>query len=208
MFTLEELERLFRLERVGSNPAVFDMDKLGWMNGQHLKRLSDEERTRQVVDWLQARGHELSGKDAAWRAAFVRALGDRLKTFADAERYGVFALEAEPRAEPEAWAQVLERADAGTRLDALAERLEADPEFSLGSLEALTRGAAKEWGLKAGELMGLARVALTGRRISPGLFDVMMLLGRERAVARLRAAAARWRNETRRDGVGREAAGP
>jgi len=208
MFTLDELESLFRLERVGSNPAVFDLAKLEWMNGQHLKRLPEEARTRLVVDYLEAHGHDLSAKDGAWRAAFVRALGDRLKTLADAERYGAFALEPEPVPEPEAWAGVLARDDAGERLDALAARLDADPAFSLESLEALTRAAAQEWGIKAGELMGLARVALTGRRIAPGLFEVMTLLGREEAVARLRAAAARWRRERERQGAGRGAGGP
>jgi len=207
LFTLEELEQMFRLERVGSNPAVFDMDKLEWMNGQHLKRLPEDERTREVVAWLAARGHDLSGRGDVWCSAFVRALGDRLKTFADAERYGAFALESEPAVEPEAWAQVIAQADAGPHLDALADRLEADAAFSLESLEALTRGAAKEWGMKAGGLMGLARVALTGRRIAPGLFEVMTLLGREVAVGRLRAAAARWRSEARPGGVGQEAGG-
>ncbi len=208
MFTLGELEQLFRLERVGSNPAVFDTDKLEWMNGQHMKRLPEAERERLVVAYLEAHGHDLSGRDEAWRAAFVRALGDRLKTLADAERYGAFALEPVPALDPEAWTSVLERPDAGPRLAALAERIEADPAFSLESLEALTRGAAAEWGVKAGQVMGAARVALTGRKVAPGLFEVMRLLGREAVVARLREAAARWTRESAHAAASRGAGGP
>jgi glutamyl-tRNA synthetase len=83
-----------------------------------------------------------------------------------------------------------------TRLEALASTIERDSEFSLASLEAITRALATELGVKAGDLIGLARVALTGRKTSPGIFEVMWLLSRETTVARLRAAAARWQEES------------
>lgn len=192
LFTLEELERLFSLERVGANPAVFNLEKLEWVNGQHLKRLPLEERTRLVTEFLARRGHDLARHPAGWWTAFTRAIGDRLKTLADAESYGAFALQDALETDPAAWAELLERAGVGPRLEALAARLEADAEFSLESLERATRGLAAELAIKAGELMSAARVALTGRRIAPGLFEVMALLGRVKAAARLRDAAARW----------------
>ncbi len=196
LFSLAELEQAFRLERVGSNPAVFNLDKLEWMNGQHLKRLPEQERTRRAMAFLSARGHDLSGRSPEWQAALVRAIGDRLKTLMDAERYGAFALRETIELDPEAWAEVRERPEVGPRLRALADRLERDREFSLASLERETRGLAAELGIKAGELMATARVALTGRKVAPGLFEVMWLLGRERAVERLREAAGRWVDET------------
>ena len=60
----------------------------------------------------------------------------------------------------------------------------------------MTRRLAAELGIKAGELMSATRVALTGRKVAPGLFEVMALLGREKVVARLRRAAARWAGES------------
>jgi glutamyl-tRNA synthetase len=196
LFTLAELERLFRLERVGSNPAVFNLEKLEWINGQHLKRVGEADRIARVREYLERRGHDLSGRTPEWMAAFVRALGDRLKTLADAEHYGGFVLSDAPEMDEAAWNELREKPEVAARLEALASRLEADASFSLQSLEALTRGLATELAIKAGELIGLARVALTGKSFSPGIFEVMWLLGRERAVARLRAAAARWLAES------------
>ncbi len=196
MFSLAELEQAFALERVGSNPAVFNLEKLEWMNGQHLKRLPEDERVRRVEEFLVARGYDLSDRPPEWRALLVRAIGDRLKTLADAERYGVFALRDRLEVDPEAWAELRAKPDVGPRLATLGDRLAADTEFSLTSLERMTRRLADELGIKAGELMSAARVALTGRKVAPGLFEVMALLGRERALSRLRTAASRWAGES------------
>jgi len=196
LFTLAELERVFQLERVNPNPAVFDTQKLEWINAQHLKRLDEADRTRRVVAFLGQRGHDLSGRSEEWRRAFVRALGDRLHTLADALDVGAFVLEDPPAMEPEAWAELLAKPGSGARLAALADRIEALPAWTLAALEAATRAFASESGVKAGEVIAPARVALTGRKAAPGIFDVMWLLGRERVVSRLRACAERWRVES------------
>ena len=197
LFTLAELERVFALERVNPNPAIFDTQKLEWVNAQHLKRLDEPERVRRVIGYLAAHGHDLSQRSDEWRTLFVRALGDRVRTLADAATVGAFVLEDSPALEPEAWAELLARPEAGALLKSLAARMGASSEWSLESLETSVRALAGELGVKAGELISPARVALTGRRAAPGIFEVMWLLGRERVIARLRAAAERWRVETR-----------
>jgi glutamyl-tRNA synthetase len=98
--------------------------------------------------------------------------------------------------EPEAWAELLAKAESDVRLSALAARIEALPAWTLDALEAATRALASETGVKAGEIIAPARVALTGRKAAPGIFEVMWLLGRERVGTRLRAAAERWRAES------------
>jgi len=196
LFSLAELEQAFSLERVGSNPAIFNLEKLSWMNGQHVKMLPEEDRVQRAVAFLEARGFDLSARSPEWRADLVRAIGDRLKTLVDGERYGVFALKDALEIEPEAWAGLLQKPEVGPRLAELARRIAAVPAFDLTPLEQVTRGLAQELGIKAGDLMGAARVALTGRTVAPGLFEVMMLLGRERAVARLRQASERWLEES------------
>ncbi len=196
LFSLAELEQAFRLERVGSNPAIFNLEKLEWMNGQHMRALPEEERVRRVTEFLAGRGYDPAARTPEWRAALVRAIGDRLKTLADAERYGGFALREALEVDPQAWEELRSKPEIGPRLAELGRRIAAEPDFGLASLEAVTRGLAAELGIKAGELMGATRVALTGRKVAPGLFEVMALLGRERTLARLRAAAARWAEES------------
>jgi glutamyl-tRNA synthetase len=196
MFSLADLEEVFRLERVGSNPAIFNLEKLAWMNGQHMKLLPEEERVRRVVAYLESKGYDMASYTPEWCALLVRAIGDRLKTLADAERYGVFALNDTLEVDPEAWAGLLQKPEVGPRLAALERRIASLAAFEPAALEQATRGLAQELGIKAGELMGATRVALTGRTVAPGLFEVMMLLGRERTLARLSAAAGRWVEES------------
>lgn len=195
MFTLAELESAFRLERVGSNPAIFNVDKLEWMNGQHLRRLPEADRTRLACEFLRRR-HGDPGPGGEERiGGLMRVLGERVRTLADLERQGAFALRERIETEPEAWADLLARESAGDRLEALASRLESLADFSLAETERVTRALAAELGAKPGDLMGTARVALTGSKVSPGIFEVMALVGRERCVARLRETAARWRQK-------------
>jgi glutamyl/glutaminyl-tRNA synthetase len=189
LFSLDQLVSLFTLERVGANPAVFNLEKFEWMNGQHLKQLSEAARVDEVKRFLAARGHDLSSHSEEWWTVLVRAIGDRLKTLMDAERYGAFALKDELEVDETAWAEARQRPEAGARLAALAEALAGLGAWDLATLEAETRGLATRLGVKAGELISLARVALTGRKVSPGIFEVMWLLGRERSVERLRVAA-------------------
>ena len=196
LFTLSELERVFTLEKVGANPAVFDTQKLEWMNGQHLKRLDSAERTRRVTDFLSKRGCDVASRGAEWAAEFVQVLGDRMRTLTDAESLGGFALSDELTIEPEAWSALRARPQAAALLEALAQAFEADGEFSLASIESSSRALATHLGVKFGELVTPARIALTGRSSSPGFFEVAHLVGRERGIERLRAAAARWTAES------------
>ncbi len=196
LFTLAELERVFALERVNPNPAVFDTAKLEWVNAQHLKRLDEADRVARVIGFLAAHGHDVRPRGDAWCTTFVRALGDRLRTLADAADVGAFALVEAPTMEEEAWAELVGKAHAGARLTALADRLEGLADWTLAEVEAATRALATELGVKAGEVIAPARVAVTGRKAAPGIFEVLWLVGRAGSVARLRAAAARWTAES------------
>ncbi len=196
VFTLADLERLFALERVNPNPAIFNTEKLEWVNAQHLKRLDEADRVKRVEEFLAARGVPFAARPPEWRVAFVRALGDRLRTLADAEVYGGFALHEDLAIEDAAWNDLLRRTGAGPRLRALASHLPTGEAWTLEALEAATRALATELGMKAGELIGLARVALTGRTIAPGIFEVMALLGEALTRSRLERAAARWEAES------------
>src|SRR5262245_20796754 len=195
LFSLAELEKVFTLERVNPSPAVFDTQKLEWMNAQHLKRLDEADRVGRVMAFLSTRGHLLASRGVEWCTVFVRALGDRLRTLADAEDLGAFVLQEPPVMEAGPWAELLARPAADERLASLADALRR-AEWTQPALEEATRGLAKAQGVKAAEVIAPARIALTGRTASPGIFDVMWLIGREGVSARLERAASRWRAES------------
>ena len=196
LFSLAELEQVFRLERVNPNPAVFDTAKLEWVNAQHLKGLPEADRVKRVLGFLAERGHDLRPRGEEWCVTFVRALGDRIRTLADALDVGAFVLVGTPPIEPEAWLELAQKAGAAVRLNALADRLEVLPEWTLAAVEAATRGLATELGVKAGEIIAPARVAVTGRKAAPGIFEVLWLVGKSEAASRLRSAASRWQVES------------
>ena len=191
LFSLPELESAFTLERVGSNPAIFNVEKLEWMNGQHLRLLPEAERRTLAWEFLRRRGVVSAESERPRIDRLVTVLGDRIRTLADLETQGAFALHEALELEPQAWSEVVAHEDAGPRLTALGSALTGLGDFTAEGAERVTRALAADLGVKAGVLMGEARVALTGRKVSPGLFEVMTLLGRDRAVARLKEASRR-----------------
>jgi glutamyl-tRNA synthetase len=199
IFRLPELVEKFSLDRVGSTGAVFDQDKLEWMNGQYLRALPLPERVARVKAHLGETGRvpeaSVVGDVDAFLALAVEAVGDRMKTLADVEGYAGFAFRDPVEYAADALAEFARRPEGDRRLEALAACIEAVEPFELGRLEEAVRGLAESMGLKAGDLFFPARVALTGRKVAPGIFEVMRLLGKRRTVERLRAGAERWPRE-------------
>ena len=193
LFTIGELEKVFSLDRVSKNPAIFNYEKLEWMNGEYFRALPLERRADLVAAHLRSTGEvpETSLRDRAFLEKAVGAVGDRMKRpqhFLDYSRY-LFQDSIAP--DPAAWADLQAKPGAPARLRKLAERLERVEPFEHDPLEQANRGLASDEGVKAGEVIMPARIALTGKKVTPGIFDVMLLLGRERAVRRLREAADR-----------------
>ncbi|HKA25581.1 MAG TPA: glutamate--tRNA ligase [Candidatus Eisenbacteria bacterium] len=193
MFSVEELVEKFSLERVNATPAVFNRDKLEWMNGQYLRALPLAERAARVRAYLAERGRlpERADVDEFLERA-TAAVGDRLKTLADVEGYAGFAFSDSFEIDPKAKEEVLGKKGARESLVALAGMVEESERFEPAVLEARARELSTKLGVKPGDLFFPARVALTGRKVAPGLFEVMSLLGRERTTRRLKAATAWW----------------
>jgi glutamyl-tRNA synthetase len=190
-FTPKKLVEAFSLKRVGANPAVFDPEKLAWLSGEHFTRLSEDEKVAGVYEHLRSKGIDLPALDDALGAKLreiVRLLGKRLKSFPEADRgmgLGHFFRER-PDYDAEAVEQHLTGA-AAEHLGELAGRLETVEPFEAAGIEAALRALADAKGLKAGALIHPLRVAVTGHSVSPDIFKICELLGRERCLARLRA---------------------
>ena len=189
----EELVQAFSLERVQKKSAVFDLEKLGWLNGQHLARTTTETVASLVLPHLAAEGIDpgvVSGREA-WFQRVVALLKVRARSLAEmAQQARPLLLEELDFFDEQAVAKHWRKDPGGTaeRMDLLRERL-GHAVWDEGALEAALRGLGEELGVGAGKLIHPLRVALTGQSASPGIFEVLVLLGRERALARMARAS-------------------
>ena len=198
MFTMDELAQVFALDRVSKNPAIFNYEKLDWMNGEYFRALPLAVRVDMVAAYLRDTRAlpEAAFQDRRILERAVEAVGDRMKRPRQFLEYAGYLFVETVDPEPAPWAELLAKPMAAARLRKLAVALaEVDP-FEHDAIEKATRGLAVSEAVKAGEVIMPARIALTGKKVSPGIFDVMLLLGRDRTVRRLRHAAERLEAES------------
>ncbi len=180
LMSRDELVERFSLERVSPSPAQFDYAKLDWMNGVYLRELSEEELGHRLVLWLGEHGYDW---DAELVARTVPLVQEKIAKLSDYPEFaGFFFGEVEPAA--------AELDGGGPMLAAAEEALGSLEPFDAAAIEAALRGAADRLGLKPRQAFQPIRVAVTGSRVSPGLFESIELLGRETTLRRLRTATA------------------
>jgi glutamyl-tRNA synthetase len=175
----DELVERFSLERVGASPATFDYKKLDWMNGVYLRALSPDEYAERLLEWLRDHGY------ADWDEALVRKtvpiVQDKIARLAEYPEFAGFLfhdVEPDPTLlDPDV-------------LRAAADALESVEPFEAEAIEATLRALGESLGLKPAKAFQPIRVAVTGSKVSPGLFESLELLGREESLRRLRCAVA------------------
>ena len=190
LMSVTELVERFSLEGISGGSAVFNTEKLDWMNGQYIARLPIEELAAAVEPLLL---EALPGTDVEvrprpgdpWLHRLLELLRPRAKRLAEFVDLARPFLTDTIEYEPEAVEKHLSAPALGAHLAALAATLRTVEPFDEPHVEAAVRGSAAERGIKAGVLIHATRVAMTGRMASPGLFEVIVLLGRRRAVERL-----------------------
>ena len=190
IFSLEETVKLFELEQMSKKAAVYDVKKLTWMNGQYLSSLPLEEILPEAEPFFVKAGlvtEEWLKENKEYFAKLVDVVRVRVKTLqevADASEY--FFKDVESYDEKGVAKHF--KPEAVELLEACIEGIKALPEFTLETTEALYNKIAEEHGLSLGKAIHPTRLALTGRTVSPGLFDVMVLLGREKCLERMEKA--------------------
>jgi glutamyl-tRNA synthetase len=192
IMTREEIIEAFSFEGVGSRSAVFDLDKLTWMNSEYLKRRTGADLATLARPWFDAEGlwrPEFDGVRKEWFHALMDLLKDRSRLLSELARDARPFLQPEFEYDPAAVDKHLKSETAVGRLTALRDTLAGLNGFDATAAETALRDLAARLGIKAGELIHPARVALTGRMVSPGIFAVMAMMGREAVVARLDRAA-------------------
>jgi glutamyl-tRNA synthetase len=189
VFTVEETIPRFTLDRINPAGGRFPFEKLEWLNGQWMQRLAPEDLAERLRAPLEGAGLEV---DEAVLLRVTPLLQPRLKTLNDVVDWASF-LFREPFVAPPPETSVQKKMDAaGTKaaLEAAAETLAALPDFAASVQEPAMRQLARRLGLKAGQLFGAVRMAVTGQAVSPPLFETMEIIGRETCLARVKAAAA------------------
>ncbi|MCL9982034.1 MAG: glutamate--tRNA ligase [Erythrobacter sp.] len=181
--TREEAVQLFDLDGVGKSPSRFDLKKLENLNGHYLREAEDA----RLAALVAARIGGTADDELLARAMPV--LKVRAKNLNEVVEGAAFLFAKRPLVMSEKAAQLLE-GDARTLLRKICDQLAAQNDWTSEALEATTKALAEEQGLGLGKLAQPMRAALTGTTTSPGIFDVLVLLGREEALARLDAQAA------------------
>jgi len=191
LFTLDELVQLFDIQKLSKSPGVFDYQKLEWFNGVYIRAASRAELGRLIAPFMEKAG--LPVDEPAKLEAAAGLIQERIKRLAEAPEMVRYLF-----AGPAAYAaddlvpKKADRARAAEMLESMrplaAEAAAGDP-----GVEDMARALAERLGAKLGELMGPLRVAITGSKVSPPLFESIRLIGADRARACIDAAIAKLR---------------
>ena len=186
IFSLEELVKEFDYHRISKSPAVFDMVKLRWMNGEYMKKMDDDKFYRMALPYLK----EVITRDLDFHkiAAMVKT---RIEVFPDIKDHVDF-FEKVPEYETSMYVHKKMKTNEETSLQVLREvqpLLEAQEDFSNDALFAMLSAYAKEHGYKVGYVMWPIRTALSGKQMTPaGATEILEVLGKEESLVRIQAA--------------------
>jgi glutamyl-tRNA synthetase len=189
VFSVTELVEKFSFDHVQKSSAVFNPDKLLWMNAHYIRH-NDPKRVAELLQPFLDQiglGSEAGSMPEGWMEKLVIALRERAQTLVELATAAAPYVQREVTMDESAAKKYLTPAIAPA-LELLVKRIEALSGFTKSVLEDAFKEVLTAQGLKMGELAQPVRVALTGRTASPGIFDVLDLLGRERAIARLQQA--------------------
>ncbi len=187
IFTKEELIQAFDLEQVGKSPSVFDIEKLKWVNSQHMLKLSNDEIFDRTVPFLEKRGIKVNDRTMGIKA--VTSERERGRTFDELAEISTFyfrdVIEFDPKSKDK-WLN-----DEGKKtLSVLVERLSGIEDFSDHNIGEVFKKLIEETGKKMLDLAQPCRVALTGTTVSPGIYEVMAILGKDAVLNRFKRAIA------------------
>ncbi len=190
IFTIDELISLFEIEKVNKTSAVFDMDKLNWLNANYIRQKSADELIELTRPFLEKAYPSYGKKDPVWLKKMTAALQERLKTVNECVELSDFFFNDEVAFDQQAFDKQLKAEGAKDILIKLGDKLSAVSPFTKENIEPAFRGLAEELGIKAGKVIHPARVALTGRMDSPPMFDTTELIGKELCLQRIDRAVA------------------
>lgn len=185
IFAMEEMIAMFDLEKVNKAGAIFDIDKLNWMNGMYLRQLPVGRLADELMPLLAATGH--GDVSHAYAAAVVDLVKERINFIKDIPEFADYMF-GPIKAYDEEYAAKHWKPETSGQMAELAARLEklAPVEWNVAAIERVIRGYAEEIGLSAGKLIHPLRLTITGKKVGAGMFETMTVLGQETSVERMR----------------------
>lgn len=192
IFSRDEAIERFDLSAVSKNAAVFDPEKLEWMNGVYIRELDHSDFIARALPFVEDDlGRELSGAEREQLVALGPLVQERVKLLTEVPEMVSFAFTSALTFDEKSWRKVMETATAAGALEAAVARLEGAAEWTAEVIEAELRTMLEDLELNARKGLQPVRVAVTGSTVSPPLFETLAVLGRDMSLDRLRAARAK-----------------
>lgn len=186
IFSRQELIEKFTLENVGKSAGVFNPEKFLWVNFHYLKSRPLAQLADEIAPYIKAKGYSVP-QDKKWLEKMIATLQERAKTLTELVDAAHYYLSENISLDDKAAKKFLTR-DALEPIESLIQKLSALDDFSEANIEQAFTATLQEKGLQMGQLAQPVRVALTGSMVSPGIHDVIAVLGKERTIRRLQIA--------------------
>jgi glutamyl-tRNA synthetase len=188
IFTMQDLIEKFDIDKLNPSPAAINFDKLDYFNGMHIRMLNPDDLAMRVKPFFERAGYTTDDETLKQIAPIIQ---ERIPALDEASNMAGFFFKETVSPSLE---DLIPKKTTPEQALAVAKRaldiLEALPEVTHASAEPPLRALADELGLKAGQVFGVIRVAVTGQTVSPPLFESMAIIGREKVLARMRKAVA------------------
>ncbi len=191
VLSLAELVSQFTLEKVGKTAAIYDVKKLTWMNGHYLNAKDIDQVVEQAAPYFQKKNmipQRLNREETVYFKQVVSAVRTRVKTLAEVADASEYFYTDSFSYDEKGVRKHFRKEKAAEYLKKAREKLALLEKFDLETTEAAYRELSEELGVKAGEIIHPTRLALSGRTMGPGLFEIMVILGKEKTLKRMERA--------------------
>jgi len=195
LFTQDELVQKFTVQRCGKSPAIFDPNKLIWMNGEYIRKMPVRELVDRAMPFIKKAGF-MNGREESRRGEIEAAVAlehEKVKLLTDVPRLIDFFFKSEVEYDPASVEKVLKKPDVPEVLKAAIETYASLPEFTALSTEEAAKAMALRRGIKNAAVFHPVRVSVSGRTQGPSLFHMLEVLGRERSLERMKATLDKLR---------------
>lgn len=187
VISIEEVSQIFELENINRRNAIFDLDKCFWLNGQYIQNMPIERFAELSLPFIDKAGVNYGTKEALLPALAI--VKPKVKHLSDVPDWIGFLFTEDFAFDPASVEKSLRKEGALERLKQLGEAFSTVTEWTHPNIEAKLKELAASLGVKVGELVHPARVAVSGRSVGPGLYEMMEVLGKDRVLSRFARAA-------------------